>query len=123
MSENVGSSGVMVPLSRKLTREECEMLTEEMWKGPYAGDVNINYEGTLAYTDHRSDGYGISFGVSARMNDLYLIQQELDRHDLSVTLLPAFAKPYTCYWYNGVDSDMDTMTLENFLKMTGQVHE
>lgn len=118
MSENVGSSGMMVPLNRKMTEEEREEITEALWESIYTSDVHINYEGTLAYTDERSDGYGITFGTSARTNDLYVMSQALSKHGFDI--VPNQGRSYSCYWYNGSDSDMDMMTLENFLKTTGQ---
>jgi hypothetical protein len=53
MSENVMSTGVMVPLSRKLSRDEYEEWSELLWDQNTT--VHLNYEGTLAYTDVRGD--------------------------------------------------------------------
>jgi hypothetical protein len=61
MSENVMSSGHMVPLDRKITREERQEWEELLWDQD--SPVRFNYEGTLAYTDLRieDDPYGIHF--------------------------------------------------------------
>ncbi len=117
MSDNVGSNGIMVPLNRKMTDEEREEMTEALWENE-DGLVQINYEGTIAYTDHRSDGYGITFGISADDGDVGQISRTLNIYGFGI--IKEQARPYSCYWYNGCDSDMDVMTLEKFLEETGQ---
>lgn len=116
MSENVGSSGIMVPLSRKMTEEEREEIQEAFWNNNV--DVKINYEGTLAYTDYQSDGYGITFGISANDGDIEEIRKALNPYGFGI--IEYQARPYSCYWYNGADSDMDMMAVKDFLKMTRQ---
>ena len=37
-----------------------------------------------------------------------------------INIDPTKARPYRCYWYNGSDSDMGLITLEEFLKRTKQ---
>ncbi len=117
MSENVASAGIMVPLSRKLTREEREEWEELLWE--QNSSVRFNYEGTLAYTDEGGEEYGISFG---NMNK-YSMAEFDDLLQFNINILPSKARPYTCYWYNGSDSDMSMMTLEKFLEQTGQINE
>jgi hypothetical protein len=116
MSENVGSSGIMVPLSRQMTEEEREEIQEAFRDN--GTDVHINYDGTLAYTDNRSDGYGITFGVTIDTDDLITIRQALNPYGFGIVEYQS--RPYSCYWYNGTDSDMDMMTLEEFLEQTRQ---
>lgn len=117
MSENVGSSDMMVPLTTKMSEEEREEISEALWD---SGNnlVQINYEGTIAYTNHKSDGYGITFGVTADANDLGYIRTIMDHYGFGI--VEEQARPYSCYWYNGSDSDMDMLTLEEFLGRTGQ---
>jgi hypothetical protein len=114
MSENVMSTGVMVPLSRKLTRDEYEEWSEILWDQNTT--VHLNYEGTLAYTDVRGDEYGIHFGEMPT-NDISAFEA---LEQFGINILPSKARPYTCYWYNGTDSDMGMMKLEKFLKRTNQ---
>jgi hypothetical protein len=114
MSENVMSTGLMVPLNRKITQEESEEWTEELWD--QGSDVRINYEGTLAYTDIRGDEYGIRFGIASDFS----LDAFQDLAQFGLTVEEDKARPYSCYWYNGADSDMDMMTLEEFLTMTRQ---
>jgi hypothetical protein len=114
MSENVASAGIMVPLNRKLTQEEREEYEELLWG--QNSSVRFNYEGTLAYTDEGGEEYGISFGEMGN----YSIAEFNDLTQFGIGILPLKAKPYTCYWYNGADSDMSMMTLEKFLEQTGQ---
>lgn len=114
MSENVASAGLMAPLSRKLTEEEHEEWTELLYE--QGSIVHINYEGTLAYTDEGGSEYGISFGVSnTYSNEAF---NDLLQFDVTVDLNKA--RPYTCQWYNGADSYMDMMELDEFLQETGQ---
>jgi len=114
MSENVMSTGVMVPLSRKLTKAERQEWEELLWD--QNSDVRFNYEGTLAYTDLGGDEYGIHFGEMPTKDLSYF--EALEQFGLSI--LPEKARPYTCYWYNGADSDMSMMKLEKFLSRTNQ---
>lgn len=121
MSENVASAGLMAPLSRKLTEEEREEWTELLYE--QGSIVHINYEGTLAYTDEGGSEYGISFGVSNTysnepFNYLYSLWRLHSQFDVTVELDKA--RPYTCQWYNGADSYMDMMKLDEFLQATGQ---
>lgn len=114
MSENVMSTGVMVPISRQLTRAERQELEEVLWD--QNSDVRFNYEGTLAYTDVGGDEYGIYFGEMPT-NDLSAFEV---LWNFGLTIVPTKARPYRCYWYNGSDSDMSMMTIEKFLKRTKQ---
>lgn len=120
MSKNVMSSGQMVPLSRKITREEREEWEELLWD--QGSSVHFNYEGTLAYTDFRTeDEYGLHFEgetptLSAAQNDSPF--DVLKQFGLSIA--NDQGRFYRCLWYNGADSDMGMMTLEKFLKRTGQ---
>lgn len=113
MSENVMSTGVMVPISRQLTRAERQEWDEILWE--QNTDVRFNYEGTLAYTDEGGE-YGIHFGET-RTNYLSAFAA---LEQFGIDILPTKARPYRCCWYNGADSDMSLMTLEKFLKRTKQ---
>ena len=114
MSSNVASAGLMAPLSRKLTKEEREEWTELLYE--QGSSIQINYDGTLAYTDEGGSEYGISFGSTNTYSNQPF--EDLLQFDITVDLNKA--RPYTCYWYNGADSDMDMLTLDEFLKETGQ---
>ena len=115
MSSNVMSSGIMVPLSRKLTEEEREEWPELLHD--QGSDVRFNYDGTLAYTDTGEvSEYGISFVDMPKGKDTDF--ESLAQFGL--TILTDLAKPYKCYWYNGADSHMDVLTLNEFLEMTEQ---
>lgn len=114
MSDNVLSKGFMVPLLTPiLDRGEREDLVERLYDTTV---LMVNYEGTLIYSNQvQHDLYGILFqaplGVEAFLNDVEEAGLKVD----SVK-----ARSYTCFWYNGTDSDMDEMTLDQFLKETGQ---
>lgn len=116
MSQNEHSYGHMVPILVPYTNEEREDLTEA-W---YAKGVllNMNYDGTLLYTDHSGvdhSEYGIQFTrerSDEHVNDL------AKKHGIRVD--EAKAQAYGCVWYNGADSDMSVMSLEDFLTATDQ---
>jgi hypothetical protein len=114
MSENVMSAGIMVPLSRTLTQEEREEWEEILYD--QKSNIWFNYEGTIAYSDEGGDEYGIHFGemLDSNLSEFKVLEQ------FGINIVPTKARPYRCYWYNGSDSDMGMITLENFLKSTKQ---
>jgi hypothetical protein len=120
MSENVMSSGHMVPLSRKITREEREEWGEVLWDQD--SPVRFNYEGTLAYTDLRvEDEYGIHFEGDTTTLSATPLGSSFDvLKQFGLSIVIDQARYYRCLWYNGADSDMDMMKLEEFLERTGQ---
>ena len=120
MSENVMSSGHMVPLSRKITREEREEWQELLWDQGSA--VNFNYEGTLAYTDFRTeDEYGLHFeGETSTLSGTPLGSSFAVLKQFGLSIMNEQGRFYRCLWYNGADSDMDMMTKEKFLSLTRQ---
>ena len=120
MSENVMSSGHMVPLSRKITREERQEWEELLWD--QNSPVRFNYEGTLAYTDFRTeDEYGLHFeGDTSTLSAAPLGSSFGVLKQFGLSIVKDQARYYRCLWYNGADPDMDMMTLEQFLTRTGQ---
>lgn len=121
MSENVMSSGHMVPLSRKITREERQEWEELLWDQD--SPVRFNYEGTLAYTDFRTedDPYGIHFeGDTSTLSGAPFGSSFGVLKQFGLSIVKEQGRYYRCLWYNGGDSDMTMMTLEKFLKRTGQ---
>lgn len=110
MSDNVMSVGIMVPLTKKVDHEDVNDALYNI-----DSVVHINYEGTLAYTDYRGeDPYGIKFytPMMGDLSDFVVLKR------FSTDIVAEKAKGYSCYWYNGVDSDMSIITLEEFLANT-----
>jgi hypothetical protein len=120
MSENVMSSGHMVPLSRKITREEREEWEELLWD--QNSPVRFNYEGTLAYTDFRTeDEYGLHFeGDTSTLSGAPIGSSFAVLKQFGLSIVNEQGRFYRELWYNGSDSDMGMMKLEKFLKRTGQ---
>lgn len=115
MSETVASSGLMVPLLSKQPKNVVYEWNDLLYD--QGSLVKINYEGTLAYTDDGGEVYGITFG--SRDHQIKLDEfDDLLQFNIGVDLNKV--RPYNCVWYNGADSYMDDITLEEFLKMTGQ---
>lgn len=108
MSRDVFSVGYMAPLNRKLTNREVSEWEEILYDRN--SNVHFNYEGTLAYTAVEQDAYGIWF------------DNEISREEHSFSDLIQFGiyvdeyhvRAYRCMWYNGGDSPMSMMTLEDF---------
>lgn len=117
MSDNIVSAGVMCPLDRKLMQEEYADIVDDL----YDKGVFLNYEGTLVYTDVGGAEYGIYFGDE--FTDDWLSQEQHEAlKSFGLSVLSEHARPYRCLWYDGADSDMDEMTIDNFLESTGQRH-
>lgn len=107
----------MAPLNRKLNRDEYEEIDEKLYD--LGSDIRINYEGTIAYTKTDKDYYGLHFlREISRENptNVSSLFQQLKDFDLGVDLNRAY--PYRCLWYNGADSYMDMIILEEFLENT-----
>lgn len=109
MSDNVGSSGFFAILKTPLAREPREDMNEALYSGNFS--LRINDEGTLVFSDKRSDGFGLHIG-SMRKIDHGAFVQECDNFNLEID--PDSIRPYYCYWYNGSNSDMDDLTLEEY---------
>jgi hypothetical protein len=112
MSDNVMSSGFMAVLQTPFTEENREEKDE--WLYEQQSNLRINYEGTMVFSDNRSDGYGLSIHTnSAQAIDQGFVQ---DCNKLGLTIDPNTIRGYSCYWYNGSDSDMNMLTLEKYMK-------
>jgi hypothetical protein len=117
MSNSVLSVGIMVPLNRRITDKEYEEWSEILWDQGQVSNVYFNYEGTLAYTDiQEEDEYGIHFGEITEFDPAAF--DCLNQFGLRIS--HEQARSYRCYWYNGSDSDMSTITLKEFMKITNQ---
>lgn len=115
MSDNVMSRGMMAPLVKSLTEEEREELEELLYDNK--SGLSINYEGTIVYSDDRGsaeDAYGLIFEVTDSRGEFLA---ELKRQNLEIDETKML--PYQCYWYNGSDSDMGLLELEDYLKNFG----
>lgn len=111
MSSMQMSVGIMVPI------EPLDTESDEYWdlEGVLYAETNwkINYEGTIAFTDVGGDEYELVIGD--------LETEEPNYQDLiSNGIVPKMkhAKPYRCMWYNGSDSPMSTLTIEEFNEMS-----
>jgi len=112
MSDNVMSSGLFAVLKTPvLDASDLEELSETMWNAK--SFVQINNEGTLLYTETRGSEYGIRFSIHSEI-DSSQFQSEAMKHGLEIDLSTVL--PYSCYWYNGSNSDMSAMTLERYKK-------
>ncbi len=114
MSTNVLSYGYMAPLVTPIKdRAEREELSERLYE---ESRIRLNYEGTLVYIDvgDREEFFGGLFFTNP--DHLTLFHQELAEVKLEIT---HEVKPYFAVWYNGTDSYMDDMKLEDFLKEEG----
>lgn len=114
MSSDVMSVGLMAPVMNP--PKDVDELTEQMWQDN--SPLELSYDGTLAWISTRGDsGYGLNFGVETEVGP-----EELGLAGLIYGLNIAVdqARPFMCLWYNGSDSDMHLLTVEQFLIRTNQ---
>lgn len=116
MSEDVNSRGIMFALKEKISSERREEIEEDLWKTQDYGGfcIGINYEGTIIYFDDRADThYGLIFGsFKANGSDVKKLEEACEKYGLELDW--DYSKTYVCNWYNGGDSDMDLLELEEF---------
>jgi hypothetical protein len=111
MSDNVMSTGFMAVLKTPFGEERDE---KDEWLYEQGSDLRINYEGTLVYSDIRSDGYGLTIHTGAAQAFDTDFVKECAKMELDID--PTTIRSYSCYWYNGVDSDMSMLSAEKYLK-------
>lgn len=116
MSDNVRSYGFIAILKEPVA--DVSELSDKLWtdKSP----LLLNYEGTLVFVDFNLRK---SYAEQTDFYGLFIGNEEMDPAELTIESMKygldideATIKPYTCVWYNGVDSPMDTLTKEEFLK-------
>lgn len=112
MSDNVMSSGFMAVLKTPFSEEDREEKDEWLWDQD--SELHLNYEGTMVYSDTRSDGYGLTIHTSAPQGVDAAFAEQCLKYGLEID--PATIRGYSCYWYNGCDSDMAMLSVENYLK-------
>lgn len=112
MSENVMSTGFMAQLEKPIGNhktEEWDEISERLYNNE--SSLSINYEGTLIYSDYGGEEYGITFyDGSISSPDEFINECAKEGFDVITDTI----KSYSCLWYNGVDSDMSMMKLENY---------
>lgn len=114
MSEDVMSRGLMAPILNPI--DDRDELMEKLWEDN--SPLNISYDGSLAWIEVTAeDGYGLSFGVENECSPEELGLAGIV-YDLQIALDQA--RPFSCLWYNGADSDMSMLTAPEFLQRTGQ---
>jgi hypothetical protein len=123
MSENVRSYGYMAVLVTPLNSEQREEILDKLHDYRSKNPLMINYEGTLVYTDYnkvkayreRSNIYGLNLGKDAtemESADAFIVRT--NNEDLAAEA--STVHPYNCIWYNGADSDMSSLTKDEFLR-------
>lgn len=107
MSENVTNTGQFAILKNPISENRSSELNDLFYEN--GSTLRINYDGTLVYTVKDDNIEGIKFYVpsSSNITDLISDIPELSILDQSVT-------DYICTWYNGCDSDMSTLTLNEY---------
>lgn len=107
MSENVLSHGIFLKITNgPLNYEEISDILydkKSIW--------NINYEGTLLYSD---DSDGEAYGIQFHRKNVIDKEDIKILNDLGIEFDESSALAYSCVWYNGTDSDMSEVTLEEY---------
>lgn len=114
MSENVTSTGLFGKLITPIDRDDSFEAIEELYD---TYNLNINYEGTLVFSDEPQSEPGIFFGSAS--NDA-VSEFISDCQKAGFPVIPESVRPYTCTWYNGSDSDMSELTVDEFDKRTAE---
>ena len=110
MSETVYVSGYMVPLKGTYDRTFLDNVREVF--GDNDIYINFNYNQTLAYTFDELDSddyYGLWF--DSNKHDTEVFRELLNR---GIKIEAEQIKHYRSIYYNGCDSPMATITLEQF---------
>jgi len=108
MSETVYVSGFMVPLKGTYDESFLNNVREVFWENDIY--INFNYNRTLAYTfDELDDYYGLWF--DSNKHDAEVFRKLLDR---GIEIETDQIKHYRSIYYNGCDSPMSEITLEQF---------
>jgi hypothetical protein len=119
MSDTVRSIGYIAILAAPLTDVDAlEAIQESLYD--IRSIIGVNDEGTLVYSDvnrakklsERTELYGLHLGRDSTIgtrNDFATLVRTL-----GLTVVENSIEPYSCIWYNGTDSDMATLTIEEF---------
>ena len=111
MSENVASSGFFAVLKNPIDKNNLSKQKEILYDKD--SNLSINNEGTLVFSDNRGKEYGLNIG-SIEDQDTMPFINECNKHNLEID--EKTIRPYNCIWYNGCDSDMYYLTLEEYKK-------
>lgn len=115
MSENVRTTGFFAILKNPVSQDkEKEELSDKLYD---SSNLRINYEGTMVYSIETEDDccYGLFISkdkTDISKKDISNFISECESNDLVIS--HKNISNYTCIWYNGVDSDMAMLTLEEY---------
>lgn len=118
MSDYQLSYGIIAQLLHPITdRYELEEVINVLAED---SNLQLNYEGTLIYSDHsngdqidHSNGDEIDQLIIA--SDKYIQSFHLQIQQFSIQVIPPL-EFYSCVWYNGSDSPMSMITRRKFLQ-------
>lgn len=106
MSDNVQSQGYFGKLKTPIGDYHTEAW-QELSDHLEVHDLCLNYDGTMIFSDERSDSCESGL-IFAKPNGAPRFRQKCE--NLGHPVDPV--KHYSCVWYNGADSPMSTATLE-----------
>lgn len=112
MSENVISVGCMAKLKNPVGSYK-----EDMWEDfsdmLYEHNLILNYDGNIVFTDTHCNSYDFSFKfIDDNMKNEFIKTCSENGIDIDIENV----KIYVSQWYNGTDSYMSDITLEQFNK-------
>lgn len=118
MSSTVLSQGFIAVLDVPLDSEAREDLQERLYENK--STLHINHEGTLVYSNvvpfkDREDIYELQIGGKTLFDGSINFAHECANAGIVINGTYG-SKPYSEIWYNGGDSQVSMLTLEEFLK-------
>ena len=115
MSDTVMSTGFFAVLKTTLNQEDRDEKSELMYDEN--SDLQINYDGTLVYSDTRSDNYyGLVINTGRKPSGDGQAEFIIECERMNLDIDESTIRSYACTWYNGCDSDMAMLSLEKYMK-------
>lgn len=119
MSDNVYSRGILVPLKNKITNDERNQVIDFCYENDI--NININYEGTIIFSDIEKNNDFYYFKIENKNSPIfeYDVIKEFKEILLKfpfIEISPSLARLYSSVWFNGGDSPMSEVKLDEFLK-------
>lgn len=112
MSCYVVNTGFMAEIENPISRNEWSKYNDKFYEDDIG--INLNYEGTIVYstdTEENLGDYGLKI-ANTNINSIKKFVENAKKYGLIIK--EDTIRTYSCIWYNGADSDMSLLTLEEY---------